>query len=128
MSHLADAFYQQDRVRVMAEVTVALATAIGSNVVVQQAALDAAEDALAALLAAGENPPADMAAKTDEYVQGVRDSYQEAKDAADELLALPPDVQAALGVNVERETLKSEQAQQWLTAIDAAWTPPGGGG
>jgi len=126
MSTINDAYYQNDCVRVMAEVTKQLVSDIGGKVVPQQETLDAAEATIAALDAAGETPPADLQAKTDEYVQAVRDGYVEIKAKADADLALDPAVQAALNIDVLAAAERSGRCQEWITAIDAVWTPGGG--
>jgi hypothetical protein len=125
MSTIDEGYYQNDCVRVMAEITKQLASDIGGKIQPQQEALDAAEATLAALDAAGETAPADLQAKTDEYVQAVRDGYEAAKAQADADLALPADIQAALNINVPAATECSSRCQQWLDAIDLVWTPGG---
>jgi hypothetical protein len=125
MSIIDDGYYQNDCVRAMAEITKQLATDIGGKVAPQQAALDTAEATIAALDAAGETPPADLQTKTDEFVQSLKDGYEATKAKADADLALDPAVQVALGINVLAATECSGRCQQWIDAIDAAWTPGG---
>ena len=125
MSIVDDGYYQNDCVRVMAEVTKQLATDIGAKIQPQQEALDRAEAAIAALDAAGETPPADLQTKTDEFVQSLRDGYEATKAKAAADLALDPAVQAALEINVLAVTECAGRCQQWIDAIDAAWTPGG---
>lgn len=126
MSAADDAFYQNDCVRAMALITKRLALDTNSKIAPHQDAFDAAEATLTALTGAGQVPPADLATKTDEYVQAVKDGYEAAKVAAEANLALPPEVQQALGINPEREQATLDVANQWLFAIDQAWTPGGG--
>jgi len=126
MSAVDDAFYQNDCVRVMAQITKQLAIDTNGKIAPQQDALDGAEATIASLVAAGQVPPADLATKTDEYVQGVKDSYEAAKAASEASLALPVEVQSALGIIPEREQARLDIANQWLFAIDQAWTPGGG--
>ena len=125
MSHLDEAFYQQDEVRMLATVTLELATLMGASPEPQQAALDQAEAALAELVAGGHPPPADLAAKTAERIDAERVGWAAIVAELDELLALPADVQAALGVDVAATTKRRAEAQMWVDAIDAVW-PEGG--
>jgi len=125
MSTADDAYYQQDCVRVMAEITKRLAQDINIKIEPQQAALDGATAMLAALDAGGGTAPADLQTKTDEYVQAVRDGYVAAKATADANLALSPEVQDALNIDAAAQQHHSDLAQEWIAAIDAAWTPGG---
>lgn len=126
MSAADTAYYQNDCVRAMALITMQLATDINGKLAPQQAAFDAAEATIASLTAAGQVPPADLDTKTDEYVQAVKNGYLAAKAAAEANLALPVEVQNALGINQDREQTTLDTANQWLFAIEQAWTPGGG--
>lgn len=126
MSTADDAFYQNDCVRVMAQITKQLALDTNSKVAPHLEALNKAETTLAALVNAGQVPPTDLAIKTNEYVQAIKNGYEAAKATAESNLALPPEVQSALGINPDREQANLDIANQWLFAIDQVWTPGGG--
>jgi hypothetical protein len=121
MSHLTEAYYQQDQVRVFSKITLELSTLMGARLEPQAEALQRAEDSLAALDAAGNTPPADLAAKTGEAIDIQRAHYAGLVTEIDELLALPPDVQAALSVDVPLITQRRIDAQMWVDSIDASW-------
>jgi hypothetical protein len=124
--NLDDAFYQQDIVRVMSLITARLAADLGAKVDPHEQAHDQAVRILAELDAVGHRP-ADLAAKTDEYVQDVRDTCVAAVENAEARLALPPSLLEALGIDAAAEKATKDQAAAWLAAIDAVWKPGGGG-
>jgi len=123
MSDIDNGYYQQDCVFAMAQITVQLASDIGAPTAPQQAVADVASQAIAALNLAGNTPPADLQTVRNAYVQNVRDGYTTAKADIEAKLALPTDVQAALGYDVGRLTVLLATADSWIAAIDAAWTP-----
>lgn len=126
MTMIDDAFYQNDFVRVMGEIGKALALDIGMKVEPHQNSIETAEAKIAALVAAGHTPPADLATSTDGAVQAVRDDYEAAKAQAEANLALDAATQDALGIRVDAEQRTVQVADEWLAAIDAVWTPGGG--
>jgi hypothetical protein len=123
MSTVDTAYYQSDCVRVMGEVTKNVATMLGSPTAAHQKAIDDAVASIAALDAAGETAPADLQAATDAYVQNVKDGCISQRDQMNEILSLPASAQDALGYDVASVVTSRDRCDEWITAIDAAWTP-----
>jgi len=123
MSTVDTAYYQSDCVRVMGGITKNVATMLGSPTVAHQKAIDDAVASIAALDAAGETAPADLQAVSDAYVQNVRDGCISQRDQMNEILSLPASAQDALGYDVAFVVTSRDRCNEWITAIDAAWTP-----
>jgi hypothetical protein len=107
----------------MGEVTKNVATMLGSPTAAHQKAIDDAVASIAALDAAGETAPADLQAATDAYVQNVKDGCISQRDQMNEILSLPASAQDALGYDVASVVTSRDRCDEWITAIDAAWTP-----
>lgn len=123
MSTVDTAYYQSDCVRVMGAVTKNVATMFAAPTAPHQQAIDDATASIVALDAAGEAAPADLQAMTDALVQNVKDGYISQRDEMNEILSLPAAAQDALGYDVALVVTCRDHCDQWITAIDAAWTP-----
>lgn len=123
MSTVDDAYYNQDCARVMATISKTFASNAGAPTEHHQDVIDAGVAAIAALDGAGQTAPADLQTVTDNFVQGVKDSYIAQRDEFDALIALPTEALDALGHDVARLGVLRGQCNDWVVAIDAEWTP-----
>jgi hypothetical protein len=122
MIAIDEAFFQHEGAKVMARITEALSLLLDTSVEPSQRSYRESHAVIIALTEAGHRPPEDLDLRIEEFVQGVRDTYQRQHDAAEQVLAYSPEIQAALGINVRAEEFRLLRTSQWLEAIDLIWS------
>lgn len=87
-----------------------------SSQVAHEEALAAAESTLD-VLRQNATEPADLADVTATRLADTATMYENQRAKAMELLALPADLQAAMGVDVFRQEMAVTRCNEWITAI-----------